>query len=752
MSRLASYLSLFLAGLAALSWQVLWHLDLSLALGVSAQGAALTVGTVMVGMMAGALWAGKHWNGEAMGNPWRTYAGLELCIGGLAWLPRLAMPGLEKLDAFVYATYPSAAAGVSVLSLALTLGPATFAMGASIPVFGLIGRRSGCRLSGLYAANTLGAAVGSLLVALLLLPSLGRFGAAVLVSATNGSVALLALGLSRRAAGEEAKETVVAEPSVARVPLRVGLLLCLVTGMVTFGLEVSWFRLLRAAWLSTSDSFAIMLFSFLISLGLGAALSKRLTRVRETLALLLCLAAAAIWLGTAVIERLDAWGDAGGDYGPRLVMRVLAALLGMGPAVLLIGLSLPALLDDRKEPRQWAWLYATNTLGAVIGSTVVAWGWMEWLGPVRSAWLLGLLLLGFALPWVSTWKRRGAALGICGFCGLITWAADSGIGTRRVQGPTAFVRRDHQIIAHQNGPDQTTSVVRTREGYTLLFIDGYAASGEVGGSTGYMDAMGRLPMLMHPRPAEALVICFGTGQTGRAVLDENPAHLDIVDVNPAVFDLSVHFGSNRGVLRDPRTHARTMDGRAWLRRESRRYDVITLEPMPPFFAGSNSLYSVEFYELIRQRLREEGCVAQWFPIHLLTPSDARAVAAAFVQVFPQSILWFDPRSHDSAGVKQQGILIGRKGAPALGDWPGYDRDEGSPRPYPVEATKAGVLLSAAELAEYVAGIEPVTDDNQRLSFGQDGLHQANLRGRSVAAENMAVLGGYRRSEKADPAP
>lgn len=745
MSRLASYLSLFLAGLAALSWQVLWHLDLSLALGVSAQGAALTVGTVMVGMMAGALWAGKRWNGEAMGNPWRTYAGLELCIGGLAWLPRLAMPGLEKLDAFVYATYPSAAAGVSVLSLALTLGPATFAMGASIPVFGLIGRRSGCRISGLYAANTLGAAVGSLLVALVLLPSLGRFGAAVLVSATNLSVALLALGLSRRAAMSEAKEIVVAEPSVTRVPLRVALLLSWVTGVVTFGLEVSWFRLLRAAWLSTSDSFAIMLFSFLISLGVGAAVSKRLKSLRETLPVLLCLAAAGIWLGTAVIERMDAWGDVGGDYGPRLVMRVLAALLGMGPAVLLIGMSLPALLDDRQQPRQWAWLFAANTLGAVMGSTVVAWGWMEWLGPVRSAWLLGVLLLGFALPWVSTWKGRGAALGFCGFCLLIAWAADSGIGTTRVQGPTAFVRKEHQIIAHRNGPDQTTSVVRTREGYTLLFMDGYAASGEVGGNTGYMDAMGRLPMLMHRGPAEALVICFGTGQTARAVLDENPAHLDIVDVNPSVFDLAGHFASNRQVLSDPRTELRTMDGRAWLRRESRRHDVITLEPMPPFFAGSNSLYSVEFYELIRDRLGADGCVAQWFPIHLLTPSDARAVAAAFVQVFPQSILWFDPRSHDAAGVKQQGILIGRKGTQPGGDWPGYDRDSASQRPYAVEVTEAGVLLSAAELAEYVAGIEPVTDDNQRLSFGKDGLHQANLRGRSVAAENRAVLDGYRRA-------
>lgn len=752
MSRQASHISLFLAGLAALSWQVLWHLDLSLALGVSAQGAALTVGTVMVGMMAGALWAGKRWNADAMGNPWRTYAFLELSIGLLAWIPRLAMPVLEKLDAYVYASYPSMAALVSGISLALTLGPATFAMGASIPVFGLIARSNGSQISRLYAANTLGAAVGSLLVALILLPSLGRFGSAIVVSATNLSVALLALGLSRRANVTDRKKKVITDPSAAMIPMRVSLLLCLVTGIVTFGLEVSWFRLLRAAWLSTSDSFAIMLFSFLISLGIGAALSKRLKNLRETLPLLLCLAVAAIWLGTSFIERMDAWGDVGGNYGPRIATRVLAALLGMGPAVLLIGISLPALLDDRQHPHHWAWLFAANTLGAVIGSTVVAWWWMEWLGPVRSAWLLGLLLMGFALPWVKTWKMRGAAFGICSLCLLIAWAADSGVGTSRVQGPTAFVRRDHQIIAHQNGPDQTTSVVRTREGYTLLFIDGYAASGEVGGSTGYMDAMGRLPMLMHPRPEDALVICFGTGQTGRAVLDENPAHLDIVDVNQAVFDLADHFASNRQVLDDPRTHFNAMDGRAWLRRETRMYDVITLEPMPPFFAGSNSLYSVEFYELIRRRLRDDGCIAQWFPIQLLTPSSARAVAAAFVKVFPHSILWFDPQSSDSSGVKQQGILIGRKGTSSLSEWPGFARASASPRPYPIHETTAGVLLSPIELAEYVSGAEPVTDDNQLLSFGKDGLHHSNLSDRSVAAENTSILRSYRKNKLAKPAP
>jgi spermidine synthase len=90
------------------------------------------------------------------------------------------------------------------------------------------------------------------------------------------------------------------------------------------------------------------------------------------------------------------------------------------------------------------------------------------------------------------------------------------------------------------------------------------------------------------------------------------------------------------------------------------YDVVTLEPMPPFFLGSNSLYSQEFYGSVEARLREGGCFAQWFPIHLLTPSQARAVASAFVKVFPQSILWFDPASADGAGHLQQGILLGWK--------------------------------------------------------------------------------------------
>lgn len=740
--KLASLFLLFLAGFAALSWQVLWHLDLSLALGVSARGAALTVGTVMAGMMAGALWAGKWWKPGRGINPWRVYALLEGGIGLSAWLPSLSQRALETMDARAYESAPWLAAPLSILLLALTLGPAAFLMGASLPVMGLIAGREGIPLSRLYAANTLGAAGGTLVVALALMPAFGREGSALAVTGLDLLIALLALGMARKLAApypESGREGAVPELAVQPMPMKLGLLLCVVTGIVTFGLEVVWFRLLKAAWLSTTDSFAVMLFCFLLSLGLGAWLSKSLRKTRITVPLLLCGAAVAIWLGTAFIERFDGWASAGGAYGPRLAGRVLAALLAMGPAVLLLGVSLPALMDERAQPRQWARLYAANTLGAALGSLLAGWWLISWLGPVKSAWVLGGLLLAVAVPALSSRHARAQALVVAVLALGAAWAADSGIGVTRVQGPTTFVRHEHRILAHQNGPDVTASVVRTRQGFTLLFMDGYAASGEAGGSTVYMDAMGRLPMLLHPSPKDALVICFGTGQTLRAVLDENPGSVDMLEVNAAVFELADHFVTNRGALKDPRVRSRVMDGRAWLRRSKAEYDVVTLEPMPPFFAGSNSLYSVEFYELIRSRLREGGCLAQWFPIHLLTPSQARAVAAAFLQVFPNSVLWFDPQSTDASGARQQGVLIARKGDGKWTGWPGFAREAASARPYAYDVVNQGILLSVDGLAKYVEGVEPVTDDNQILSFGSDSLQRHDLARRSVASENWQIL-------------
>ncbi len=732
----------FLGGVAALSWQVLWHLDLSLALGVSARGTALTIATVMTGMTLGALWSGKRLEAVPPKNPWLFYGILEVIVGSLAWLPQLLMPVIESGDAAVFRSVPFLASPFSALMLALTIGPSSFAMGATLPVIGILAKRTGALLSRFYAANTAGAAMGALAVAFFLMPHLGRNGSGIVLLVIQFLVLGIAWVLGKRTVSSESVTESTEEDDESdnrSLPIspRAALIFAAATGFSTFALEVSWFRLLRSAWLSTTDSFAIMLFVFLVALSIGAWLSKKLRTIGVALPVLLALAAMATWIGTPFLERFDTWGTAGGSYLGRMTVRAVLGFLVMGPAVMLMGVSLPWLLDEAKSPRDWAKIYGINTIGAVVGSLAAGWLFMSWLGPVKSSWLAGGILALIAIPHIRSWRGR-CELAVPSLMILaVAWWAESGVGVKRVQGPTRLVREAHRLVANVNGPDVTTSVVKTKEGANVLFIDGYAATGEFGVSSGYMDAMGRLPMLLHRDPRDTLVICYGTGRTARAVLDENPERLTVVDVNPAVFHLSDYFKSNRDVLKDDRVRFRVMDGRAWLRRAPDEYDVVTLEPMPPFFAGVNSLYSVEFYDLIASRLREDGFVAQWFPIHLMTPEHSKAVAAAFVKVFPNSILWFDPDNADANGIPQQGILIGRKGNNEWDRWPGFDRNSAVPRPMDFDAVNNNIFLPKEELAVYVEGAEPVTDDNQVLSYGEEGLHRQDLSKRLLTGENMA---------------
>jgi hypothetical protein len=291
--------------------------------------------------------------------------------------------------------------------------------------------------------------------------------------------------------------------------------------------------------------------------------------------------------------------------------------------------------------------------------------------------------------------------------------------------------KGYELVAFAESPDSTVSVIDAG-GRRHLFIDGFSASDETGAAN-YMAWMGRLPMLMHAEPKDALVICFGTGQTAHALREEGPQRLDIVDLSQAVFDFAGAFPTNHAVLDDPRVSAIVMDGRAWLRRTTQQYDVITLEPMPPTFAGVNALYSREFYVLAEQRLRPQGIVAQWLPIHLVDRNQAASIVAAFQDVFPDSILWLDPAS-------LTGILLGRKGdagAPLASEWPGLSRDRPG-RTMEADGIRSAVVLDSQDLARFAALGRIITDDNQLLAYGWS--HDPVLeKFRERAEQNLAAI-------------
>lgn len=705
------YLFAALAGIAGLTWELLWMHYTALSLGVSAQGAALTLVGFSVGMGAGAFAAGR-WLQHRKPDLLRVWGALEVGIGLLGQLLAVGFSVLADWDALLYATSPQVAPLVHGLGVLVLLAIPSACMGATIPVFAALAQRFAVSLSLMYASNIAGASVGIVLATFVLIPGGG-------VEATVGLASSLGLGLgavllvvamrrSKRGEDSTVHEPVkTATKASLALPARDALVVVGATGFATFCLEVAWFRSLRAAFQATTESFALVMFAVLLALAGGGAIARRLLRgSRMSLGIILTMAAVAVLVTTPVVDRLDRVLLAlpGSDSYTWFVLRRLAvSVVVLGPAMVLIGVGLPYCLESVGEAQKVGRLYAVNTAASVVGSLGCAWVLLPMIGSAYTAWVAALALAVAAWTTLDPGKRVGSMLAIS-LSIIVAWLFASDVGELRIQTNREV---EHSVLATREGPDATVSVIEHADGSRHLVIDGFYATGTDAGAH-YMPWMGHLPMLMHPQPDRALVICFGTGQTANAVLQEQPQHLDIVDVSGSVFEMADMFPQNHGVLDDPRVFPHVMDGRAWLRRSTDRYDVVTLEPMPPTFAGTNALYSVEFYQLVERRLNADGVVAQWLPFHLVDPQESAAIVGAFVAVFPDALLWLDPTG--------TGILIGRKeeraGAPL---WPGLQRPV--QRDMPPEEVRRAMRYGPRQLADYAGLSEPVTDDNQRLSYG-----------------------------------
>ncbi len=710
-----------LSGAGGLLWEVLWQQSTALALGASAFGAAVTLAGMMAGFAVGGLYAARLARRGRLRAPLVAYGRAEVvvAIGGVLVGP--ALRALGALDTVLYAASPSLASVVQLCGVALVLIVPSAAMGATLPLLAVCAPSAGTSIARLYGANTLGAVIGILAGTFVLVPLFGLFTTGLVTAGIDLAVALWAIRHPTVAASssEAANE--------ATVPWGLALL-AFASGLSVFLLEVSWFRSLRAAFQSSTETFGVLVAAFLLPLSVGARLAPRLRRrFPEALPLVLGLGAAAVLCATPIVDQLDRWAlTANVPLLP--LFRFVQLLVCIAVPVTLLGLVFPWLLEERPGSSGSGRLYAANTAGAVLGALGAGFLLLPTVGATRTSWIAAGVLALAGAAHASRASRR-AVIALVATAGLVVAVRyDGGGGRRRVQG--GWTDRWGTPIYVAEGPDATVSVSLSSAGERSLVIDGFEASTESVESH-YMRWMGHLPTLATPAPlGDALVICFGTGQTANAVRQHHPRRLDLVDINAAVLRAGPLFAVNERVLEDPAVHPTVMDGRAFLRRAvDRRYDVVTLEPMPPNFAGVNNLYSREFYELVRARLSPHGIAAQWVPVHLLSPGHMLAVISTFVEAFPHSRLWCDT-------VDGTCILVG-------GPAPWSFRPSDVPLDLDAATIARGVTLEEDQLAGLAAIAETITDDNQLLAYGTERLlryrYDSVTGGPGLAEANHALL-------------
>jgi spermidine synthase len=617
------FLFFFLSGFCSVLYELVW-LRLSMAqFGVTTAMVSIVLSVFMGGLGLGS-WASGKWirkYGEKTSfPPLRVYAAIELLIGasGILVPYELGMGRgiLEHLGSTSSVEYYV----VSGLWVAIALIPWCALMGATIPVGMLAIQRmqppeSSRSFSYLYMANVLGALFGTALP-LFFVELLGFHGTLKLGAALNCLIAVLVVDLSMKPKANQPRESAPAASEAALPPTGPKSLLALLfaTGLTSMGMEVVWVREFTPFLGTVVYAFATILGVYLAATFIGSRIYRHWSaKPTEDVTILWTLLA---------VSALCPLSAANPDV---LLDAVVRIVLGIAPFAGLLGFLTPMLVDrwSGGNPARAGKAYAINVLGCILGPLLAGFFLLPW---ISERWSLVLL----SIPWVIvglrpvlpsrqsfSWATRIAAYALVPVV-MVVFLRSKGY-EQEFSGKGEVMR------------DSTATVIATGTGMDkLLLVNGFGMTS----LTPITKMMAHLPLaFLNRTPQDSLVICFGMGTTFRS-LHSWGIPVTVVELVPSVPRLFGYFHKDaEQVLDSPLSHVVVDDGRRYLERTDKQYDVITIDPPPPVeAAGSSLLYSDDFYVVVRHRLRKGGILQQWLPYG--DREDLTAVTRALRTVFP----------------------------------------------------------------------------------------------------------------------
>jgi predicted membrane-bound spermidine synthase len=692
----AVFVLFFISGASGLVYESVWSHYLKLFLGHAAYAQTLVL-VVFIGGLALGSWLCSRVAGRIR-NPLRLYAMIEAATGLLAlvfhsifvsavdWGYASLLPAAcEQASAFCPAQW---------LLASLLLAPQSILLGATFPlassaVLRMEGGEPGHHISALYFLNSMGAVLGVLGSAFVLIPGWGLPGALRVAGLANLAIASVAFLISQVPPAPLAVERAPAVAGqVTQRRLRTLLLsAALITGLSSFIYEIAWIRMLSLVLGASTHSFELMLASFILGLALGGGwIRKRIDSIGDPVRFLGLVQLAMGVAAVATIPMYNASFDLmawflssvarnSGGFVLFNVVSTVIALAVMLPATICAGMTLPLityrLLRSESGERALGLVYSVNTLGSIVGVILAVHFLLPWLGLhltlVAGAAIdvaLGVLLLSMTGQRERRASSGRLAAGAVAILAIIAIALP--IDVRRSSSGVfrtgaARIARDNAIIFHRDGKTATVDVmddthvrsIRTNgkpDAALTMTADRPPMGDEI-----TMALLATLPLGHNPQAKRAAVIGFGSGMSTSLLLaSPHLERVDTVEIEPAMVEGARNFQPRvDAAFNDPRSHIVVDDAKSYFSRGHARYDIIVSEPSNPWVSGVASLFSEEFYARLSNYLEDGGVLSQWLHTYEMDEATLASIFSAVAKTFPDFVVY--------SSIDSDIILVARKG-------------------------------------------------------------------------------------------
>ncbi|MEW6302641.1 MAG: fused MFS/spermidine synthase [Verrucomicrobiota bacterium] len=313
-------------------------------------------------------------------------------------------------------------------------------------------------------------------------------------------------------------------------------------------------------------------------------------------------------------------------------------------------------------------VYLIGNLGAMLGAFLTGLWFIPSVGLMEMhGWLAAAsLLLGVLLLQLGPFRARLAGQGVCaalavaailGGHSLVPFVRGGNVA--RVNDVWRYVTDSGQpqpesIIRYQAGSSATVSVKEVRrpggdQTWRRIYVDDQAVASTF--VDGQIDAkmLAHIPFLLHPHPQSALTVGFGSGGTSWS-MTLHGVQTDVVEIEPEVVRSAHLFeAQNHGVLQSPQLRVILDDARNHLHVTRKRYDVISTDVTNLEYKQNSSLYTREYFELMKARLADGGIACAWIPLGGLADRDVDPYLGILLRtwqsVFPHASLWFMDQTH-----------------------------------------------------------------------------------------------------------
>ncbi|MDH5535899.1 MAG: hypothetical protein OEZ08_10075 [Betaproteobacteria bacterium] len=690
----------FFSGASALAYETLWQRQMLLIFGASAPATTAVLTSFFCGIAFGSLIGGRIL--RRRGNALKFYAAAELWIGICAILMPFLLQAVEDLYVLLSRSWPSETPGAASSFLlrfwmaVVVVLPATLGMGATIPAMNRIldemkKRSIGVNVGLAYGINTLGAVVGGLVTGFVLIKTVGVTNSLYSAFGLNAIVFLGALTLSRRFS--------FTTPAHAAKKLRRAFLwlaaLYFGSGFLALGYEVLWLRVLGILATNGVYTFVLALAVYLLGFSLGSLLLFRVLAQRLSAlqiffvanfgvgaAALACSAAAYLWPPVIARHMLQLVEQDALGLGYLTFFEAIYAFSLMFVPAILMGLAYPAvcqkLIEERENiAEQSGTIYFIGNLGAMFGIACTGLFIVPTLGLNGTLAVFCAVSVSLAVLTVVAYPETFPTTPIPGYaasglvlatCALFFLNAppvlrhgearyDKSTGSW-YEGVPRQGEKQTRILRYKAGASGTIIVKEERYpgeavAFRRLYVDDQAVASTIPGAVIDAKMLAHIPLFLHPGASKALTVGFGSGGTSYS-MTLHGVETHAVEIEPEVMRSAEYFlDQNHDVLAVEAFRLILNDARDHLHIARRKYDVISTDVTNLQYKQNASLYSREYFQLLKQSLAHDGIACAWIPIKGIREDELRILMRTFLDVFPNASLWFMDHGETSFG-----ILIG----------------------------------------------------------------------------------------------